>query len=64
MWFVLSYSLDKKEGLRDKKMTKPIIDHMKNGVWEKSPHVTTEYILCCILEELTEMNETLKKRVK
>jgi hypothetical protein len=42
-------------------MTKPIIENMKAQLWEKKPHVTTEYILCCILEELTEINEKLKR---
>jgi hypothetical protein len=37
------------------------IENMKNMLWEKKPYPTTEYILCCILEELTEINEKLSK---
>lgn len=32
------------------------IENMKRMLWEKKPFPTTEYILCCILEELRDMN--------
>ena len=37
------------------------IKNMKDALWKKKPFPTKEYILCCILEELREMNETLKE---
>jgi len=42
-------------------MDKEHIERMKDRVWEKKPKVTTDYILCCILEELNEINTKLKE---
>ena len=41
-------------------MSKSNIENMKKALWEKKPKVTTEYILCCILEELRELNDHMK----
>lgn len=41
-------------------MTKSNIENMKNMIWKKKSFPTTDYILCCVLEELTEINNKLK----
>ena len=41
-------------------MNKSNIDNMKDAWWKKKPFPTKEYILCCILEELRELNENIK----
>lgn len=43
-------------------MSKSNIENMKDMWWKKKPFPTKEYIMLCILEELRELNETLKKK--
>jgi hypothetical protein len=43
-------------------MVKSDIENMKNMLWKKKPFPTKEYILCCILEELRELNEYVKQK--
>lgn len=50
------------EALIDGILIKTIECKSVQEVREKKHHVTTEYILCCILEELTEINNKLKKK--
>lgn len=40
-------------------MSETIIKNVKNQIWEKKPHVTKEYLLACIVEELMEINQSL-----
>jgi len=40
-------------------MSETIIENVKKQLWKKKPHVTKEYLLACIVEELQEMNKTL-----
>lgn len=37
------------------------IETMKHILWKKKPFPTQEYIMCCILEELEEINDSLKE---
>lgn len=40
-------------------MSNTIIENIKDQLWKKKPHVTKEYLLACIVEELQEINKTL-----
>ena len=55
-WRDKEYYISKR---RRKNMSDVNIENMQKALWGKKPFPTTEYILCEILKELRELNETL-----
>ena len=42
-------------------MSETLIQNAKSMIWKKKPFPTRDYLLACIVEELKELNESLKK---